>query len=221
MTVLVNSDGSVMSTQKVVSQYPLFALEGEEDLWTDDSAITSLRQRELEWSYGLMPICPVLAGDTAEAKLLSIYDVLDSWFRRDDYEACVIVSMVIEMLKHEQLSQDRLDYISCVREMVAKFAEELHLVDPTGFVLAWRLLMKGAVLAAMEGERDAPLRAKQMAHALVRSHAPANDLDSYVDYELPDLKHAGAVPVVSGSDGGMTDLDSTLNWLEYGEGIEH
>src|ERR1700710_2546378 len=117
MNLLLDFDGTVMSMQKVLLEYPKFAVKFDGDDFADDSAVTLLRQRELEWSYSLEPFADGLRRSTPEERLLSIYDVLDDWFRRDDYEACVIITMAIEMAKQGPLSQESADYVARVRGM--------------------------------------------------------------------------------------------------------
>ena len=40
---------------------------------------------------------PSRRGDTPEEQLLAIFDVFDEWFRRDDFEACSFINVLLEM----------------------------------------------------------------------------------------------------------------------------
>jgi hypothetical protein len=46
-------------------------------------------------------------------------------------------------------------------------AEEAGLREPHEFALSWHILMKGSIIAAIEGDTDAAVRAKTMAQHLV------------------------------------------------------
>ncbi|MEA9984887.1 MULTISPECIES: hypothetical protein [Subtercola] len=216
MNLLRDFDGTVMSMRKVVADYPKFARRNNGDAFTDNEAITLLRQRELEWSYGLVPASSWPAASTAEERLLSIYDVLNDWFHRDDYQTCVIITLAIEMARQGTLSTESLDYIDHVREMIGAFAIELQLRDPVGFALSWRVLMKGAILAAVDGDIDAALRAKSMAYSLIRRHISSSEFDYELDYQTIVPSAARAVAAASAVSPEAKELASAIEWLEFG-----
>jgi hypothetical protein len=49
-------------------------------------------------------------------------------------------------------------------------AEEAGLTDPAGFAESCQILMRGATIAAAEGNLDAAQRAKAMARLLIDDH---------------------------------------------------
>jgi hypothetical protein len=53
-------------------------------------------------------------------------------------------------------------------------AEEAGLREPHEFALSWHILMKGSIIAAIEGDIDAAPRAKAMARHLVDQHRLAD-----------------------------------------------
>jgi hypothetical protein len=42
--------------------------------------------------------------------------------------------------------------------------------DPEAFALSWHMLMKGSIVQAAEGDRDAAKRAQALGHLLIEQH---------------------------------------------------
>jgi hypothetical protein len=53
---------------------------------------------------------------------------------------------------------------------VCTLAEEAGLRDPNSFALSWHILMKGSIVQAGEGDREAAKRAKLMGRLLIDQH---------------------------------------------------
>jgi hypothetical protein len=66
------------------------------------------------------------------------------------------------------------DYLGKIREFLAQLAGEAGIRDRDGFARKWHLLMKGAIVSAVEGDRDAGARAREIG-ALVLADALAHD----------------------------------------------
>jgi hypothetical protein len=128
-----------------------------------------LDRREHDW-FGIITAEAVQRGETSERRLLAIFDVFDDWLQRDDYEACSFITVLLERGKGHSLGQASVGHLTRIRTVVATFAQEAELHDPAGFALSWHLLMKGAIVCAVEGDGGAALRAKEMARALIGVH---------------------------------------------------
>jgi hypothetical protein len=64
-------------------------------------------------------------------------------------------------------------HLENIRSLVRTLAEEAGLRDPEEFALSWHILMKGSIVQAAEGDREAAQRAKSMARLLLDRYAPA------------------------------------------------
>jgi hypothetical protein len=53
---------------------------------------------------------------------------------------------------------------------VQTLAEEAGLRDPASFALSWHILVKGSIVQAGEGDREAAKRAKSMGRLLLNQH---------------------------------------------------
>ena len=62
----------------------------------DDLVVAVLDRRDLIWTQGwLRPEVERLAG-TPAGRLLAIFDALDTWFHRHDFEGCLFINSLLE-----------------------------------------------------------------------------------------------------------------------------
>jgi AcrR family transcriptional regulator len=128
-------------------------LERRDQMWTS-TMVSEARRR----------------GATAEEQLLAIFDVFDDWFHRDDFEACSFINTLLEMGSTHPAGQASIQYLRNIRTSVERIAEEAGLIDPARFAESCQILMRGATIAAAEGNLDAAQRAKAMARLLINDH---------------------------------------------------
>lgn len=129
-------------------------LEQRDKLWTVEAIVSQARRR----------------GQTPVERLLAIFDVLEEWFRRDDFEGSTFIHVLLEMGPSHPLGQASINYLAKLRGHVQALAEEAGLVDPEGFARSWQILMKGSIISATGGDLDAGKRARQMAGWLIGHH---------------------------------------------------
>jgi AcrR family transcriptional regulator len=104
------------------------------------------------------------------AQLLTIFDVLDGWFRRDDFQACAFVSTMLEMGPTHPLGEASIGYLAQVRAFMRDLAEEAGLDKPDVFARTCHILTKGSIISAVEGDREAAVLAKRLAVSLISAH---------------------------------------------------
>jgi AcrR family transcriptional regulator len=138
----------------------------------DALAAACLQRREREWTLGVVEAGARSRGRTPAEQLLAIFDVFDDWFRRDDYEACTFINVLLEMGKDHPLGRASGEHLVNIRMIVTALAGEAHLRNPEEFAMSWHILMKGAIINAVEGDQDAALRSKAMARDLIGRHDP-------------------------------------------------
>lgn len=113
--------------------------------------------------------CRKSSGDPI-AQLLRIFDVLDGWFRRDDFQACAFVSTMLEMGPTHPLGEASMSYLAQVRAFMRTLGEEAGLDQPDVFARSCHILTKGSIISAVEGDREAAVLAKRMAVSLISGH---------------------------------------------------
>jgi hypothetical protein len=118
------------------------------------------------------------ASDPA-SRLLAIFDVFDEWFGRPDFEGCSFINV---MLEHpdptDPVHRASVSYLAGIRGFLEGLAREAGIADAADFTRQWHILMKGSIVAAGEGDREAARRAKRIGallleDAVARSKLPA------------------------------------------------
>jgi AcrR family transcriptional regulator len=137
----------------------------------DALVLAFLEQREQLWTLGWVEAEARQRGSTPEEQLLAIFDLFDEWFHRDDFEGCSFINVLLEYgdLQHP-VGRASADYLENIRSVVRVLAEEAGLRDPEPFALSWHILMKGSIVQAAEGDRDAAKRAQALARLLIDQH---------------------------------------------------
>ena len=137
----------------------------------DELVLAFLQQREQIWTYGWVESEARRRGATAEEHLLAIFDLFDEWFHGDDFEGCSFINVLLEFgdLDHP-VARASADYLENIRSLVRNLAFEARLRDPDAFALSWHILMKGSIVQAAEGDRDAAKRAQALGRLLIEQH---------------------------------------------------
>jgi len=136
----------------------------------DDLVIAFLERREERWTMAWVEAEARGRGSTAEDQLLAIFELFDEWFRRDDFEACSFVNVLLEMGPAHPVGQASVSHLATIRSVVGRLAEEAELRDPDSFARSWHILMKGSIVSAAEGDAEAAQRARSMARLLIEQH---------------------------------------------------
>jgi AcrR family transcriptional regulator len=136
----------------------------------DDLALAFLDRREQRWTHEWLEAEARRRGATPEERLLAVFDVFDEWFRRDDFEACSFINVLLEMGDGHPLTVASARYLENIRSIVRGLAEEAGLRDADGFARTWHILMKGSIVAAAEGDVDAARRAQRVARLVLAEH---------------------------------------------------
>jgi AcrR family transcriptional regulator len=137
----------------------------------DDLVLAFLDERELRWTKQFVEAGARERGDSAEERLLAIFDVFHDWFQEEDYEGCSFINVLLETGDREHpVGKASARYLENIRTMVRTLAEEAGLHEPEAFALSWHLLMKGSIVQAAEGDRQAAQRAKSIARLLLEQH---------------------------------------------------
>lgn len=136
----------------------------------DDLVVAVLELREqratIDW---LLAEASARAG-TPEGQLLAVFDVFDEWFHRTDYESCPFIHTLLEMGPDHRIGQASIHHLENVRALLRGLATQAKLREPDEFARACHILMKGSIVAAVEGDVAAAQPAKAMARTLISQH---------------------------------------------------
>jgi AcrR family transcriptional regulator len=129
----------------------------------EELVVATLERREELWTWGWLGGEVERRGGTPVEKLLAIFDALDEWFRRPDYESCLFISCLLEA--HDRTSAigaASVQGLANIRSLVGRLAGEAGIPDPEGFARRWQVLMSGAIVAASQGDVDAAKQAREV-----------------------------------------------------------
>jgi len=103
-----------------------------------------------------------------EARLLAIFDVFDGWFHKKSFEGCSFINVLLESKADSPVRRAATIHLAKIRAIVRGLAEEAKLQDPERFAQAWHMLMKGSIVSAGEGNRNAARDAKRAAQLVLK-----------------------------------------------------
>jgi AcrR family transcriptional regulator len=137
----------------------------------DDLVLAFLERREQLWTRELVEAGARERGATPEECLLSIFDVFHEWFQRDDFEGCSFVNVLLETADLEHpVGAASAAHLENIRSFVRTLADAAGLRDPATFALSWHILMKGSIVQAAEGDREAAQRAKSVGRLVIEQY---------------------------------------------------
>jgi len=140
----------------------------------DALVLAFLQRREERWTRNWLQYeVEQRATDPAE-RLLAIFDVFDDWFQQPNFEGCSFINVLLEMADPaDVVHQASRDYLARIRSFVEGLAAEAGVADPAGFARQWHILMKGSIVAAGEGDRQAARQAQDVACLLLNQRRGA------------------------------------------------
>jgi AcrR family transcriptional regulator len=136
----------------------------------DALVLAFLQRREQRWMYEWLAADARRRGSTPQEQLLAIFDVFDEWFRRDDFEGCSFINVLLEMGAGHPLGTASATHLENIRSFLGDLAAAAGVADPDAFARTWHILMKGSIVAAMEGDTEAAQRAKSVAQLVLAQH---------------------------------------------------
>jgi AcrR family transcriptional regulator len=123
-------------------------------------AIAFLDRRETIWTRSWLESEVRRRAPGPEGRLLAIFDVFDGWFRKKSFEGCSFINVLLESKPNSPVREAAAIHLAKIRAIVRSFAEEANLREPEKFSQVWHMLMKGSIVSAGEGNRDAAREAK-------------------------------------------------------------
>jgi AcrR family transcriptional regulator len=134
-----------------------------------------LDQRARFWAGGWLQAEIMRRAATPRERLLAIFDVFGEWFRVEGFEGCAFINVMLETTnRDDKVRRASVDHLGKLRELLAQLAGEAGIRDRDRFARKWHLLMKGAIVSAVEGDRDADAHAREIG-ALVLADALGAD----------------------------------------------
>jgi hypothetical protein len=102
-----------------------------------------------------------------DERLLAIFDVFDGWFHKGTFEGCSFINVLLESNVDSPVHRAAAIHLSKIRAIVRSLAQDANLREPEKFAQAWHMLMKGSIVSACEGNRNAAREAKRAARLII------------------------------------------------------
>ena len=134
-----------------------------------DLAIAFLDRREAVWTRGWLEREVKRRAKAPDARLLAIFDVFDGWFHKKSFEGCSFINVLLELKTDSPVHRAAAVHLAKIRAIVRGLAKEASLNEPEKFAQVWHMLMKGSIVSACEGNRNAAREAKRAARAVLDS----------------------------------------------------
>ena len=141
----------------------------------EDLALAFLERREELWTRGFVQGGVEARASNPAEQLLAIFDVFDGWFQRKDFEGCSFINVLLEFAGDttSRIYIASVKNLENIRAFVRGLAAEAGVKDPDAFARQWHILMKGSIVSAGEGDKNAAKRAKQVATLLLLQELPS------------------------------------------------
>jgi AcrR family transcriptional regulator len=126
-----------------------------------------MERREERWTLAWLRADVEARAETPEARLLAVFDVFDGWFRTPDFEGCSFINILLEYEPGNPLRDRAIVHLANIRAFLRELAEEAGLANPEAFAATWHILMKGSIVSAGEGNREAARHAREAARMVL------------------------------------------------------
>jgi AcrR family transcriptional regulator len=136
-----------------------------------DLAIAFLERREAVWTRGWLEAEVKRRKSNPDERLLAIFDVFDGWFHKNTFEGCSFINVLLESKVDSPVHRAAAIHLSKIRAIVRSLARDANLRESEKFAQAWHMLMKGSIVSACEGNRNAARDAKRAARMIISGWA--------------------------------------------------
>ena len=141
----------------------------------DDLVLAVLDRRAALWTEGWLQAEVARRTTVPAEQLLTIFDVFGEWFEEDSFEGCSFINVMLEFDDPANtVRAASVEHLADIRSFLSKVAGEAGISEPEDFARQWHILMKGSIVSAGEGDRDAAARAREMGTLLLEHRLPAS-----------------------------------------------
>jgi AcrR family transcriptional regulator len=134
----------------------------------DELIVEFLRMREQRWTKDWLQREVERRAETPDEQLLAVFDVFHEWFQDETLEGCSFINVLLEVPdRTSPVRQASVDHLAEIRRFLERLATEAGVEQPDDFARRWHILMKGSIVSAQEGDREAAHRAQTIGRLLL------------------------------------------------------
>jgi AcrR family transcriptional regulator len=136
----------------------------------DGLAVAVLLRHEQLWTRRwLEPEAARLASSPGGGPV-AIFDALDEWFGQADYEGCPFINALLETRDHASpVRKAAIAAIEHVYQLVQRLLDEAGVADSEALAHQIQIIMRGCIVAAVEGRVDAARQGRVAAQRLLEA----------------------------------------------------
>jgi hypothetical protein len=109
---------------------------------------------------------------TPQERVLVIFDALDEWFHRADFEGCPFIRTLLEIeAPRSPIHLAAARHLGVVRRKLQVYAEQAGAREPEEMSYQLQVVMMGAIVSAGRGDLEAACRARAFVERLLENSA--------------------------------------------------
>jgi AcrR family transcriptional regulator len=136
----------------------------------EDLVIAFLDLRGRRWTHEWLEGATERLAPRPQERVLFVFDALDEWFHRSDYEGCSFINTLLEVDERDNpIHREAVRHLGVVRETLKRWAEQAGAHNPVEMSYQLQILMMGAIVSATSGDLEAARRARLFAQLLLQS----------------------------------------------------
>ncbi len=144
-----------------------------------DLVLAFLERRDELWTKQWLEAEAERRGTDPGESLLAIFDLFDEWFRTPSFEGCSFINVMLEHPDADHpVHRAAAAYLAGVRHFVEGLARRAGIADADSFARRWHILMKGSIVSAGEGDRDAARHGQAIGRLLLEASLPSRSTGS-------------------------------------------
>jgi len=133
----------------------------------DDLILAFLQRRGDLWTRGWLEKETLKRARDPKTRMLAIFDVMDAWFQRDDFEGCPFIGIVGQVQPRDRVRKEAVRQMGAVRMFVRRLAQDAGARDADALAASWQTLMAGSIVMALSGTSGAARLAKAVGEVLL------------------------------------------------------
>src|SRR5919197_4482833 len=90
----------------------------------DDLILAFLERRGDLWTHGWLEKETLTRTEDPRMRLLAIFDVMDAWFRREDFEGCPFIGIVGHPQPDDRVRKEAVRQMGAIRGFVRRLAQD-------------------------------------------------------------------------------------------------
>jgi AcrR family transcriptional regulator len=124
--------------------------------------------RDQRWTHDWLEVEAERLAREPHGPALALFDALDEWFHRSDYESCSFINTLLEIADRKSpIHRAAVRHLGSVLKTLEGYAEQAGATNPKEAAHQLQVLMMGAIVSASRGDRDAARRARPLAKLLL------------------------------------------------------